>query len=179
MEHQPFKMWLEDRSNLNEDEEEILRNHISACQECASLDRDLRNMENYFSESPVRAPRAGFTRRFLASLPERREIEQAHQVKRWMVGLFIALSVNLLLIASASILTGTTFVWLVNLASFFGNILGVFQQTNLVLRNMSLIIPQSVWLPIVIVAFAWGIAGLGIWVWTMRRIYFTGAAYEA
>ncbi len=178
MEHQPFKMWLQDRSNLNEDEEEILQNHISACQECASLDHDLRNMENYLFGSSVRAPRAGFTSRFLASLPERREIEQTRQVKRWVVGLFIALSVNLLLIAGASILTGTTLAWLVNLAGFYGNFLGALEQTTLVLHNMSLIIPRNVWLPMVIVAFAWGIAGLGLWIWTMRRIFITGAANE-
>ncbi len=179
MEHQPFKMWLEDRSNLNEDEAEILRNHISACQECAALDRDLQTMENYLFDSPVRTPRAGFTRRFLSSLPERREIEQARQVKKWMAGLFIALSVNLLLIAGASVLTGTTFAWLMNLASLYANILGAIQQSSLVLRNMSLVVPQNIWLPVVIMAFAWGIAGLGLWVWTMRRIYFTGAAHEA
>jgi hypothetical protein len=41
MEHQPFRMWLVDRSNLNEDEEEILRNHLAACTECTALEKDL------------------------------------------------------------------------------------------------------------------------------------------
>jgi hypothetical protein len=66
-----------------------------------------------------------------------------------------------------------------NLASIYANNLGAIQQSSLVLRNMSLVVPQNIWLPVVIMAFAWGIAGLGLWVWTMRRIYFTGAAHEA
>ncbi len=179
MEHQPFNMWLVDRSNLNEDEEEILQNHISACPECASLDRDLRNMDDMLYGSPARVPRVGFTHRFLVALPRRMDLEQARQVKRWMIGIFIALGLNIVLIAGASILTGTSFAWLANLMGLYGNILGAYDYIALVLYNMRLIIPQNVWLPIVIVAIAWGIAGLGLWVWTLRRILFTGAVYEA
>jgi anti-sigma factor RsiW len=179
MEHQPFRMWLVDRSNLNEDEEEILQNHLSACPDCAALERDLKEMDLNLHNSPMHSPREGFTLRFLTSLPERREKEQMRQVKRWMIGLSIALGANLILISTASILTRTTFAWLVNLTSIYSGIMGTYEQSSRVLHTMSVLIPQQVWLPLILVAFAWGMAGVALWVWTMRRLIFPGAANEA
>ncbi len=178
MEHQPFKMWLVDRSNLNDDEEEILQNHLSACPDCAGLERDLKEMDLHLQDSPVRSPQEGFSLRFLASLPERREKEQIRQVKKWMIGLFIALGANMILIATASVLTRTTYTWLVNLTSIYGGILGIYTQSSRVFHTMSVIIPQQVWLPLILVAIAWGIAGVALWVWTLRRLLFSGVANE-
>jgi anti-sigma factor RsiW len=179
MEHQPFRMWLVDRSNLNEDEEEILRNHLAACTECAALEKDLAVADQILLNSPPRIPREGFTRRFLVSLPERRQQEQMRQVKIWMIGIFLALVVNFTLIVAASIYTRTTTAWLVNLAVIYGSLLAFLDQSSLVLHTVSLVIPQQVWIPLVIIGVAWGIAGAGLWVWTMRRILFSGATNEA
>lgn len=178
MEHQPFNSWLVDRSGLNEDEEEILQDHLAACPECTALARDLQNLDDTLKSTPCHQPRAEFTQRFMTSLPERREREQARQVKKWMIGLFIALALNVILILVASLLTHTTSTWLVDLAVVYGTIFVLLQQISLIFETIVSIIPSFFWLPVILAVFSWGIIGLGLWFLSMRRVISAGVKNE-
>ena len=178
MEHLPFKTWLVERSGLNTDEEEILQDHLAACPDCSALEHNLRFMDSLFEGSPARKPRDGFTLRFQASLEHRREREQARQIRKWLTGLFIAIGINMLLIVAAAVYTRTTSAWLVNLAVVYGNLLGFFDEAGVVFHTARMVVPPTFWYGLVLIAFAWGIAGLGFWLWTMRRILFSGVNHE-
>jgi len=174
MEHQPYKTWLSENSTLTPVEEENLKDHLAVCTECSLLARDLKALDSFLGKAISHAPSPGFPHRFLASLPERREAEQVRQVRKWMVGLFIALIVNMALIVTAAIFTRTTSAWLVNLAVAYGTIIGLLQQTQFIYRAFSLVIPPHIWMITVMVALAWGLAGVGLWVWTLRGILLSG-----
>lgn len=174
MEHQPFKTWLSENSTLTSVEQENLRDHLAVCIECSSLARDLKALDSFLHKAISRTPSPGFSQRFLVSLPKRREVEQVHQVRKWMIGLVIALIVNMALIITAAIITRTTSAWLVNLAVAYGSFIGLLQQTQLIYRSFTLVIPPQIWMVAILVALAWGLAGVGLWVWTLRGILLSG-----
>jgi hypothetical protein len=174
MEHQPFITWLSENSTLTSVEQENLRDHLAVCTECSLLAHDLKALDSFMDKAISRTPSPGFSHRFLVSLPERREVEQGRQVRKWMIGLIIALIVNMVLIITAAIITRTTSAWLVNLAVAYGTIIGLLQQTQFIYQAFSLVIPPHIWMIAVLVALAWGLAGVGLWVWTLRGILLSG-----
>jgi hypothetical protein len=91
-----------------------------------------------------------------------------------MIGLITALIVNMALIITAAIITRTTSAWLVNLAVAYGTFIGLLQQTQLIYRSFTLVIPPQIWMVAILVALAWGLAGVGLWVWTLRGILLSG-----
>lgn len=174
MEHQPFKTWLSENSTLTPVEQKKLQDHLAVCSECALLAHDLKALDSFLGKAISHAPSRGFSHRFLGSLPERREVEQVRQVRKWMIGLIIALTVNMVLIITAAIITRTTSAWLVNLAVAYGTIIGLLQQTQFIYQAFSLVIPPHIWMIAVLMALAWGLAGVGLWVWTLRGILLSG-----
>jgi anti-sigma factor RsiW len=178
MEHEPFKTWLVDRSGLNSDENEILDDHLAVCPECAATALKIQNLDKILGNNNHFTPSPGFTRRFLSTLPERREREQQRQVRKWMIGLGIALILNIILIITASIITRTTSTWLVNLAILYGNIDGFFQEISMIIHTASLVVPSSLWIAAVMMILAWGAAGVGLWMFAMRRIHILGVPDE-
>jgi hypothetical protein len=174
MEHQPFKTWLSENSPLTPVEQENLRDHLAVCTECSLLARDLKALDSFLGKAISRTPSPGFPHRFLVSLPERREVEQVRQVRKWIIGLIIALIVNMALIITAAIITRTASTWLVNLAVAYGTIIGLLQQTQFIYQAFSLVIPPQFWMLTALVALSWGLVGVGLWVWTLRGILFSG-----
>lgn len=174
MEHQPFNTWLSENSVLTPIEQEKLLDHLAVCTECSLLAYDLKALDSFLGKAISRAPSPGFSHRFLVSIPQRREVEQVHQVRKWMIGLIIALIVNMALIITAAIITRTTSAWLVNLAVAYGTFIGFLQQTQFIYQAFSLVIPPHIWMIAVLVALAWGLAGVGLWVWTLRGILLSG-----
>jgi hypothetical protein len=174
MDHEPFRIWLVDRSGLNSDENEILDDHLAACPECSAFAEKIRNLDVVLAATRQLTPSPGFTSRFLETLPERKEKEQQRQIRRWMIGLGIALVVNFSLIVAASVITRTTSTWLVNLAILYGNMDGFFQEIASFFQAVSLVIPATYWVVFILVALGWAVAGLGIYLFAIRRIHRLG-----
>jgi hypothetical protein len=79
MNHQPFETWIVDRQDLSQEEQLSLQQHLASCAECRNLQEKWRMVHLELSNTPAVAPRLGFTRRYRASLLERRALAQRRQ----------------------------------------------------------------------------------------------------
>lgn len=84
MSHQPFETWLFDPTDLTPEQSAELNAHLETCTECAQIQAAWESVAQAMQieeEAPVPA---GFTQRFMKSLPERKAMQRARQIRRTM-----------------------------------------------------------------------------------------------
>jgi hypothetical protein len=173
MSHQPFDTWLLDETNLSPQQEADLTAHLVDCPQCRQLQAGWQAAQNHLRTSRLVSPAPGFSRRFNASLTERR-IQLAHQkqIRRLILGL------SLTLIASAALLGILVFSvnspvdFLIRATSAITGVIGWWNRAQIIVLSA---ITQPVFLAVWILLTS-GICMLVIgWLFTLWRISFRGS----
>lgn len=73
--HEVCENWILDGADLQSEDSEKLKQHLSDCNSCRTLQQNIARTEALFHETPVRVPAAGFTSRFL-EMKRKREAEE-------------------------------------------------------------------------------------------------------
>jgi predicted anti-sigma-YlaC factor YlaD len=105
MVHQPFEQWIVEQTPLTGEQDQLLQGHLQECSQCRELQSSLLTVDELLMQAPMAAPAAGFTRRWQASLAERRALQQRRQVRKFflillgaglltfgLLGLYVALT---------------------------------------------------------------------------------------
>jgi hypothetical protein len=174
MSHQPYETWLLDEAELSSDQAQALQDHLQECEQCRELQKTWKNLDVTIQSSPMVSPQPGFSRRWRASLAERRARQQVLQVRRLFIGLIVAALITLLLLAVVIFLTTSP----VNL------LVAVFEGvTNLIIRGnqfQRIIVPWLKSVPLIIpiagwVAFSSALSLLSlVWIFSLWRIHSQG-----
>jgi anti-sigma factor RsiW len=72
MKHQPYEEWILQDDELSQEQRRKLDDHLSHCEQCASLDRAWRDLESRFAASKLVPPAPGFAARWQEHLAFRR-----------------------------------------------------------------------------------------------------------
>lgn len=174
--HRPFEEWLLGDERLTAAQHGQLRLHLDACPQCRGLAAGMAAMERTVRESRMAIPRQGFTARWVAALPERRERESRRQALWIGIGLALsAAAVGMLLL----ILVGQTLLspwaWIVQTLSALRNVViwgwVTWEFLAAVADGLPSIIPAA-W---GVAAVAAGIGLTGVWIVSLYRLAAQGA----
>jgi anti-sigma factor RsiW len=174
MSHQPYEKWLFDEADLSREQAKALQAHLQECQQCQELQETWKNLGVKVQVTPMVSPQPGFSRRWRASLAERRARQQVLQVKRLFIGFLVAALITLLLLAAVLFLTASP----VNL------LVAVFEEvTHLIIRESQIqhvILPWLKTVPLIIPIAGWvifssifGLLSL-FWIYSIWRIHSQG-----
>jgi anti-sigma factor RsiW len=124
MNHQPYETWILDEKELIPDQKMDLLEHLEKCPKCSGLEKHWKAARQEVKSMPVVAAPADFSRRFHASLAERRRLLALQQTRVLLISLvssgvaiLITLAVFLLphtSIVSVMVSLFTTFFKLIN-----------------------------------------------------------------
>jgi hypothetical protein len=174
MSHQPFETWLFDEADLSSEQSVALRAHLLECEQCRGLQKAWKALDVKIQAAPMVSPQPGFSRRWRASLAERRARQQVLQVRRLFIGFLVAALITLLLMVVVFFLTASPLNLLVFL--FEGVTKLVIQGSQLQhvivpwLRTVPLIIPLAGW-----VILSSGLSLLSLfWIYSLWRIHSKG-----
>lgn len=170
MEHQPFETLITTDEALSAAQERDLQAHLASCAQCRTLQTNWQALRSQLQAAPAAQPAPGFTRRWQASLAERRALQAQMQVRRWLLGFGTATGLGLIgglvwLVATTSIAD-----WLVN-----GMRLALIAVTDLYnlrvfvsswLNVIPLSIPLTIW-ALLSTGFAIIVVG---WLFTLWRV---------
>jgi hypothetical protein len=119
MSHQPFETWILDHESLEITDRRMLQAHLETCQQCQKLSRKWNGVRQELQTSRMAAPTAGFTRRWQASLTERRAKAQRKQAWRIFGILFAAALFVFFLLAVYVMATTSPTDWLIAVMQTF------------------------------------------------------------
>lgn len=83
MNHQPFESWLLSEEALDDEQNQLLREHLASCDQCTSLEESWNQVYQLFEQTPQVTPAAGFTTRFQERLVENNRIR--HMGHSWIL----------------------------------------------------------------------------------------------
>jgi hypothetical protein len=89
MKHQPFETWLFEREELLEDQEDLLQEHLDACERCSAFAAAHNTIEWQMRKAPTIAPAPGFTYRWRFRLAEQRR--RTRNRRLLVIGIFMLL----------------------------------------------------------------------------------------
>ncbi len=170
MSHQPFEMWLLSGATLEKNQNYQLKEHLKTCKTCSKLACNLTRVEFQLNTATLVQPRAGFAKRFQASLPFRQAARQRRQV--WSIiisGLSIGMAIYILSILPdiSSLSIGTIAASLVNNSlSFIATLLHIRQISGYILMGIPPVVPLAVWISLTTVFCILSL----IWVLALGRI---------
>jgi anti-sigma factor RsiW len=174
MSHKPYETWLYDKDELSSEQSHALQAHLQECQQCRGLQKAWKSLDAQIQATPMVSPQPGFSRRWRASLAERRARQQVLQVKRLFIGFLVAALITLLLIVVVIFLTASP----VNL------LVAVFEGvTNLIIRGSQIqrvIVPWLKTVPLLIPIAGWitlssSLSLLSLfWIYSLWRIHSRG-----
>lgn len=85
MNHQPYETWILDQPPLTDEDRLALNQHLETCQACRKLNLGFKTFNEEIAAPVMLVPRPGFSRRWKASLAERRAREQRRQAWRFFL----------------------------------------------------------------------------------------------
>lgn len=88
MKHQPYEEWILQDDELSPEQQRSLDEHLSRCEQCASLLRAWRDLESRFTTAKLLAPAPGFSGRWREHLAYRRRRRARRQSYAVVVGTF-------------------------------------------------------------------------------------------
>ncbi|HOV06159.1 MAG TPA: hypothetical protein PLV27_02745 [Anaerolineaceae bacterium] len=101
MEHQPFRTWILEKEPLTIEEQSRLEDHLAACPECARLSGNLERALHIVHSAPEVPAPEGFTRRWQASLAQRKHAEEKREARNLvfsLIGSAIVVAIGAILI---------------------------------------------------------------------------------
>jgi anti-sigma factor RsiW len=87
MNHQPFENWILDENQLSEPQKQEFLSHLEKCPKCAGLEKSWKAARREVKTMPVVAAPTDFSKRFSASLAERRKAHEQHQARVLLISL--------------------------------------------------------------------------------------------
>lgn len=174
--HRPFEDWLLGDERLTAEQHGQLRMHLGVCAQCRSLAAGMAAMERTIRESRMAIPEQGFTARWVAALPERRETESRRQAL-W-IGIGLAVSAAAVASALVSLVGQTLFspwAWIVQTLSALRNVViwgwVAWEFLAAIADGLPSIVPAA-W---GVAAVAAGIGLTGVWIVSLYRLAAQGA----
>jgi hypothetical protein len=150
MRHQPFESWIIDEISLNAEQAHALQSHLHDCEDCRMLATGWRATSAYLSKVPAVSPAPGFTRRFKASIAERRFYQQQLQVRRTFLYLvtgsavsLLALMAYLLFVVTPTGMLVTAFRSLTNTILWWNNLQDIYLP---LVQSLPIFVPVALWI---------------------------------
>ncbi len=165
MNHQLFEKWLLNKESLSADQRSQLKSHLEQCGKCRTLAASWEQAEARLNKVKYTEPRPGFSKRWLNSLPERRQLRTRNLVRTWLFSLGGAalMSLVILIVISASSPTPSGFI--LGIAQVFQKLSFLIQQV----RNFLFIIvnkaPYISWLALAVTGI--GLLTVAALVWIL------------
>lgn len=174
--HRPFEDWLLGDENLTAAQHDQLRLHLDSCAHCRGLAAGVVAFERAVREGRMAIPRQGFTARWVAALPERRERESRRQA----LWIGIALAVSAVAVGAVLvILVGQTLLspwaWIVQTLSSLSNLVIWGWVTWEFLAAIADGLPSIVPAAWGVAAIAAGLGLIGVWLVSLYRLATQGA----
>ncbi len=170
MNHQPYETWILDDVELTGDQRHQMDMHLKDCSECRRLADGWHSAVKVIQTSPEVTLKAGFTRRFMDSLPERKVRRQRSLARRLFWGLSIS--------AGAALMTGMGFLltlnspitWIVNSVNAVLDLASTFTVIQSTLQSWLNVIPLPLTLLLALAVLSWFSLIGSAWVFTMWKI---------
>jgi len=173
MNHQPFETWIIADDPLQLEDQEKLKEHLQACEDCRRLSLGMEGIQQTFSAAPSPAPAPGFTQRWHERLALHRQARQHRRM--WiltlaMFGLASLISLGILLLQLGQI------NWFYEISQFIANVSRFAARVNqiwVIFRSINETLP--ILAPIMVV-FGVGISSAVIalivtWFSSMVQLY--------
>lgn len=112
MNHQPFENWILDPRDMSPADREALDAHLAACPNCRRLQEKWLSLSTEIHNTPMLAPRSGFSRRWQAGLAERKLREQRRQAWKFFMACSGAAAAVFLGMVAYFLLTSTPAEWI-------------------------------------------------------------------
>jgi hypothetical protein len=167
MNHQLFEKWLLDKQALNAEQIQELHDHMLACRKCQSLAVSWSRLEKELQQAEFIEPQPGFSKRWLASLPRRRQMRTRNLVRAWMFGLGGAALFSLIVLIVINTASATP-------TSFSIGMLQIYQRGALLVQQIRnflfLIVNRASYISWIALAFSgFGLLAVAFLIWA----YFT------
>jgi predicted anti-sigma-YlaC factor YlaD len=150
MRHQPFETWIIDEIPLSSEQAQLLQSHLQECENCRKLSTGWDAARTYLLQTTVVSPAPGFTRRFGASIAERRYRQQQMQVRRTLLYLvsgsfvsLLALMAYLLFIVTPGGLLITVFGSLTHTLVWWNNLQEMYLP---LVQSLPIFVPVALWI---------------------------------
>ncbi len=160
MNHQTYEKWAVTPETRSKEDTKSFEYHCKECESCTKLAANWDHIHTMLNENtPITTPKPGFTARFQASLPARKEAEQKRQVRKflWILGF------SFLVVLSAAL----TYFYSINsinnllsqLFTFGAEIIVFFENLKIITSTFAKFAPLQLMIPGFMVA---GSAILGL-----------------
>lgn len=170
MEHQPFETWITDDAERTAEQMRALQAHLQECAQCRQLLHGWQAARESIRQMPQASPAPGFSRRFQASLAERRAYQQRLQTRRTFLGLSAVAVIAFLVLIGKLLLTSSPVNLLVKIIeSVLGTLTGLRTLQQLVFSWLQVVpftIPLVLWI-LFSIGFVILVAG---WLFTLWRV---------
>jgi predicted anti-sigma-YlaC factor YlaD len=173
MNHQPFETWIFSEDPLQFEDQEKLKEHLQACEDCRHLSLAMEEVQQTFSAAPAPEPAPGFTQRWHEHLALDRQARQHRRM--WlltlaMFGLASLISLGILLLQLGQI------NWFYEISQFIANVSSFAARVNqiwVIIRSINETLP--IFAPIMVV-FGVGVSSAVIalivtWFSSMVQLY--------
>lgn len=168
MEHQPYETWILEDASRTDEQERALQAHLQECAQCRRLLEGWKAVHSEIQVASTASPAPGFSRRFQASLAERRLMQQKLQVRRTLLGLGTGILVLFLALVVSLLLTSSPIDWMVKLMEFvlraISDISTLQRFASSWLQAMPLSLSLAVWI-LFSTGFVLLVAGFGFTLW--------------
>ncbi len=174
MNHQLFEKWLLARETLSPDQEQQLQGHLEQCTKCRSQAAAWDQVAIQLTKVEFVTPRPGFSKRWLASLPERKRSRTKNLVRTWLFGLGGAALLSLIILIAINTASATPSGFVLSLTQNYQRAVGLAQQA----RNFLFIIvnkaPYVSWLALGVIVLSGLMIGALAWILITTRKHSRG-----
>ena len=112
MNHQPFEQWILDPRDLTAADRQTLDAHLETCPNCRQLQAKWLSLSEELDNTPMLAPRSGFSRRWQAGVAERQLRDQRRQAWRFFMAFSAVAAAIFLLMVGYFFFTSTPAEWI-------------------------------------------------------------------
>jgi len=170
MNHQPYETWILDDVELTGEQRHQMDTHLKECSDCRRLADGWHSAVKVIRTSPEGTLKAGFTRRFMDSLPERKVRHQRSLARRLFWGLSISAGVVFMTGMGFLLTLNSPITWIVNSDNAVLNFLSTFSVIQSTLQSWLNISPLPLTLLLVLAVLSWFSLIGSAWVFTMWKI---------